>query len=168
MNREYRGITCAFTGYRPEKLPWGEDESSEACAALKKKLGDVCEALYSSGIRRFVCGMARGCDTYFCEAILALRERYGDVTVEAAIPCPEQSAAWSEADRERYMRLCRACDERTIISPKTSRTCMQERNRYMVDKSSVLVAVYDGKSGGTSFTVSYAKKRDLEIIMLEP
>jgi len=168
MSDEYRGVTCAFTGYRPEKLPWGEDESSPACEALKTKLRDVCEALYESGIRVFVCGMARGCDTFFCEAALELRSRVPGVTVEAAIPCPEQSASWDERDRERYMRLCRECDSRTVISPKFTRSCMSERNRYMVDRASVLVAVYDGKPGGTASTVAYARSHDLEIILLNP
>ena len=31
-------LTCAFSGHRPEKLPWGEDESDPRCAALKIRL----------------------------------------------------------------------------------------------------------------------------------
>ena len=27
--------TCCFTGHRPDKLPWGPDESDPRCAALK-------------------------------------------------------------------------------------------------------------------------------------
>ena len=33
-----RPCSCAFTGHRPGKLPWGEDESDLRCIALKAKL----------------------------------------------------------------------------------------------------------------------------------
>ena len=51
------------------------------------------EAAYEEGYRHFICGMAMGCDLYFCECLLALREKHADVTIEAAIPCPTQPDA---------------------------------------------------------------------------
>lgn len=60
--------------------------------------------------------MAQGCDLYFCEAVLALRERYPEVTVEAAIPCPTQADAWPEAERDRYRELVARCDMETMVS----------------------------------------------------
>ena len=57
-----RPCTCCFTGHRPEKLPWGSDETDPRCTALKRKLYDALEAAYDEGMRHFICGMARGCD----------------------------------------------------------------------------------------------------------
>ncbi len=34
--------TCCFTGHRPNKLPWGEDESDPRCLKLK---ADIAQAL---------------------------------------------------------------------------------------------------------------------------
>ena len=31
-------MICAFTGHRPEHLPWGSDERDPRCAALKTLL----------------------------------------------------------------------------------------------------------------------------------
>jgi len=160
--------SCCFSGYRPEKLPWGKDEDDLRCGALKERLAAAAERLCSSGIRHFICGMARGSDTYFCEAVLFLREGRPGVTVEAAIPYEKQSYRWSEDERGRYDRLLGMCDFVTAVSDAYSRSCMQRRNRYMVDNASVLVAVYDGKPGGTKNTVAYAKRRGLEIITIEP
>lgn len=89
MNRE---TTCCFTGHRPEKLPWREDEGDPRCLELKARLAGAVEAAYEKGMRHFLCGMARGADFYCCEAALALRERRPGVTVEAVIPCEEQAA----------------------------------------------------------------------------
>lgn len=60
MNRE---TTCCFTGHRPEKLPWREDEGDPRCLELKARLAGAVEAAYEKGMR-LLCGMARGADFY--------------------------------------------------------------------------------------------------------
>ena len=40
-----RPCSCAFTGHRPGKLPWGEDESDLRCIALKAKLRAAIDQL---------------------------------------------------------------------------------------------------------------------------
>ena len=57
-----RQCTCCFTGHRPERLPWGRREGDPRCAALKRKLYAAVNAAYESGMRYFICGMARGSD----------------------------------------------------------------------------------------------------------
>ena len=163
-----RDNSCSFSGYRPEKLPWGTREDDMRCLTVKDKLAASLERIYLSGIRHYICGMARGSDTYFCEAVLELRRKYPDVTLEAAIPCEEQAARWTEEDRCRYFRLVAQCDYETYVSHKYTRDCMIRRNRYMVDHSSILLAVYDGKFSGTMHTVEYAARRGLEIIEIAP
>ncbi len=160
--------TCCFTGHRPTKLPWKYDETNERCILLKEKLNDIAEALYLSGIRHFICGMAMGCDLYFCEILVALRQKYPDITIEAAIPCETQASRWRESERERYFRLVEQCNIETMVSRAYTCDCMMKRNKYMVDKSSVLIAVFDGTLGGTMKTIMYAKKKKLDIIQIEP
>ena len=159
-------MSCSFTGHRPEKLPWGEQERDERCLALKERIHRAVEQAYAAGYRHFICGMARGCDTYFCEEVLALRAREQDVTVEAAIPCLSQSDGWSEGDRARYHDLVARCDYETVVQEQYSSGCMQRRNRYMVDHSSLLIAVHDGRSGGTRQTIEYAFSRRNDVMVL--
>ena len=45
---------------------------------------------------------------------------------------------------------------------------MMRRNRYMVDHAAMLIAVFDGQSGGTRRTVEYAMRRGLPVTMLPP
>ncbi|MDR3309924.1 MAG: DUF1273 domain-containing protein [Oscillospiraceae bacterium] len=168
INIAERPVTCCFSGYRPEKLPWTFDEDDPRCEELKRKIADVIESLYDSGVRKFVCGMARGADMYFAEAVIALRETRAGVTLEAAIPCEEQAARWSERERARYFRLLSQCDTETFVSRRYTDDCMRRRNRYMADKSSVIITVFDGKVGGTMYTRAYAARRGLEVIDLKP
>ena len=93
--------------------------------------------------------MAQGCDLYFCEAALALRGERPGITVEAAIPCEEQTEKWPQRDRERHRRLVDSCDFETMVQRHYDRGCMLRRNRYMVDRSALLIAAFDGTAGGT-------------------
>lgn len=157
---------CCFSGHRPDKLPWGSDETDPRCLALKERIRAEVERAYDEGYRHFICGMARGADFYFCEAVLELRDQRPGVTVEAAIPCEEQAAHWSERDRDRYFRLVGLCDFETMVQHRYDRGCMLRRNRYMVDHASRLIAAYDGTLGGTMYTITYANRKGLEVILL--
>jgi uncharacterized phage-like protein YoqJ len=164
MPESDRSRCCCFTGHRPNKLPWGENEYDPRCVAVKEWLDDAVEQAYQDGYRHFLCGMALGCDLYFCEAVLRLRERHEDVILEAAIPCPQQADRWSAAQQERYRRLCALCDLETVVQPFYDRSCMLRRDKYMVSRSSRIIAVFNGTSGGTMHTLLYAIRDHLELV----
>ena len=164
MNRE---TTCCFTGHRPEKLPWREDEGDPRCLELKARLAGAVEAAYEKGMRHFLCGMARGADFYCCEAALALRERRPGVTVEAVIPCEEQAARWRERDRERWFSLVERCDNGDHAPAPLRPGVHAPAESLPVDHSAMLIAVYDGMLGGTMYTISYAMKRGLDVVTLD-
>ena len=100
-----RETTCCFTGHRPDKLPWGDDEGDPRCLALKARLNQALDRAYAAGCRHFICGMARGADLYFAEEVLALRARRPGVTLEGARPCESQADGWPEGDRRRYQAI---------------------------------------------------------------
>lgn len=162
-----RETTCCFTGHRPEKLPWGRDETDARCLKLKECLAEEIRRLWQVGVRHFICGMARGVDTYFCEAVLAFRQTHSDVTIEASIPCESQAERWPEVDRDRYFHLVEQCDFETLIQHKYDPGCMHRRNRYMVDHSARIVAVYDGTMGGTMRTLLYAQRKGLDTVIID-
>lgn len=168
-----RQESCCFTGHRPAKLPWGCNEEDPRCLALKARMADAIETAYAEGYRHFLCGMAQGCDLYFCQCALDLRARCSGVTVEAVIPCPSQADGWPKEERERYARMVEACDLETVVSAQYNSGCMLRRDRYMVDHASLLIAAFDGTAGGTRYTIEYAMKRgvsvvDLPIIACDP
>ncbi len=162
-----RQTTCCFTGHRPSGLPWGTDESDPRCLALKFELSARLEGLAAGGYRHFICGMAQGCDLYFAEAVLALRQKQPELTLEAAVPCPTQSSRWNAAQRQRYESILAQCDKVTLLQETYTRDCMMRRNRYMVDHSSVLLAAYAGSSGGTQNTILYARRQGVVDILIE-
>ena len=161
-----KNTSCCFTGHRLEKLPWRGNEKDPRCVALKERIADAVEAAYRSGIRHFICGMATGCDMYFCEAAIALRAEHEEITIEAAMPCEGQSSSWSKELQRRHARLVEDCDYLTLVQHQYTPDCMMRRNHYMVDSSSMIIAAYDGKQGGTMSTMLYAMRQGLEVVEL--
>lgn len=161
-------MTCCFTGHRPEKLPWGYHEEDERCKALKLRIYDAVEAAYGEGMRRFICGMARGCDMYCAEAVLMLREKHPDVVLEAAVPFAGQGDSWAEEQSLRWKSILERCDAVTVLQESYTPDCMHRRNRYMVDHSSLVIAVYDGSDGGTRRTLEYALRQKVPFVDIDP
>ena len=162
-----KSISCCFTGHRPAKLPWGYDERDPRCLRLKEELSARLEGVYEAGYRHFLCGMAAGCDLYFAEAVLALRESHPEVTLEAAIPCLGQADSWPRALRTRYEALVADCDEVRLLQRDYTPGCMQRRNEYMLERASLLLACYDGQPGGTRSTILSARRRGLRVILID-
>ena len=105
---------------------------------------------------------------YFCESVAQLKNSHpGEVTLEAAIPFPGQADYWPQKDRDRRNLCLDRCDFETVVQHRYSQGCMARRNRYMVDKSAMIIAVYDGiPRGGTMTTLLYAMQKNIETVIL--
>ncbi len=160
--------SCCFTGHRPNKLPWKHDEEDLRCLFLKAWIAQNIRKAWQDGYRHFICGMAQGCDMYFCEAAIDFRKSHPDLTIEAAIPFPGQSERWALDKQARWKSLVEQCDVRTVIQPGYDKGCMLRRDRYMVSRSGRIIAVFNGTTGGTMQTLAYAMQGELEIIRIDP
>lgn len=154
---------CAFTGYRPEKMCFGYNEQDERCVRLKKRLHERLEELVAEGYAHFLSGGAQGFDTFAAEEVLALREKYPWVMLEMVSPFDAQADKWSLEAQKRHERLLEKADIVTRTSRAYDRGAMFRRNRYLADNCDLLLAYYDGLSGGTRMTVEYANSIDVKV-----
>ena len=157
---------CSFTGHRAAKLPWGFNEQDPRCVQLKQQIYDAIDAIYDSGVRHYICGMANGCDMYFGEAVLELKKAKKDVTLEAAVPFAGQADHWREPEKSRWQKIYNGSDYITVVSKTYTKDCMNKRNRYMVDNCNVLLAAYNGTKGGTQNTILYGIRSKKEVIQI--
>ena len=164
-----RELVCCFTGHRAASLPWGYANSGIKYAFFKKKLLKSIEKAIKNGYLVFVSGMALGFDMMAAECVLDLKKKYPNIKLECAIPCKKQYAKWSESAIEEYKNICNAADYITLISDTFYfNGCMQKRNKYMIDKSSKVIACYNGTKGGTQQTIELAEQAGLDIDILKP
>ena len=160
-------IVC-FTGHRPNKLPWGYNESLPSCIAFKKDLYDMLEKAIQNNYTYFISGLALGIDLICAETVLELKKKYPNVKLEGAIPCANQDARWNEPSKKRYAKVVNQCDYTNVLSPVYTDDCMNERNKYMVEKSDVVIAIWNGKPSGTGNTVKFAKDKCCKIKIINP
>lgn len=156
-------ITCAFTGYRPAKLPDGGDVSSPKMQEIARRAADAIRGAVADGYRVFLCGMAQGFDMLCGELVAGLKAEFPHLKLTAVIPYNGQSGGWSMADKERYRALLQSCDDFAVLSDHYFDGCYFVRNKYLVDNSSRIICYFDGVSGGTQNTLNYAKKRGIDI-----
>ncbi len=160
---------CCFTGHRPESIPWIKNEDSDRSEKLKKILSNVIEQTICDGYTDFYCGMARGIDTLAAEILIEKMQKNKSISLHAALPCPEQHLSWTDDEKLRFENILSYASTKTIISPIYTDTCMLSRNRFMVDSSQRVIAVWNGFfRGGTGYTVRYAKKENKEIYLIRP
>ena len=159
-----RTVTCCFTGHRPEKMPFSTGAYSYDFHVFRRNLEYAIQRAILDGYRHFITGMSRGMDLWAAMLVLDFKRAYPGITLEAAIPFPEQASRWNAEDMQTYRQVLDRCDRKTVLSDSYTPGCMDRRNRYMVDCSSLLIAAYNGQSGGTRNTCAYAERMGLRIM----
>ena len=155
---ETRAKTCCFTGHR--NIPPAEREQ------LARRLELTVIELIQSGVRYFGAGGALGFDTLAAQTVLKLREEYPQIRLILVLPCRTQTRGWSAEDVRLYEAIKAAADKVRYTSEEYTRGCMLKRNRHLVDNSSVCVSYMTKNSGGTAYTVDYARKNNVRVINL--
>ena len=159
---------CALTGYRPQKMPWGEDERDPRCAEFKFRLREALEYLIGQGYTDYLSGGALGFDLMAAEIVLSLREKYPWVRLIMVIPFDGQADRWPPEQRQRRQRIIEASDRVIHISHAYEKGVLFRRNHYMVNAAELVLAVFDGRPGGTAHTVAYAHSRGVKVLRLPP
>ena len=149
-------MILAFTGHRPEHLPWRTDETDARCAALKAVLQREVSALYQrmrvslrdgARVRPVFCGSGGLWDAGNCRC-----------ESDRDAPLPQSGRALGRKDAGSLPADPRAERRGPRAGGEYSPGCMLRRNRAMVDAADVLLTVFDGSEGGTAATIRYAKK----------
>lgn len=145
--------TCCVTGHRD--IPASQEDY------IKGELRKEILLAISEGYTHFISGFAEGVDLYFTEIVVEQKAQNSGITLEAAIPYRKRL---STKDKD-FQRLIKLCDAVTVNAEAyTGKGVFMNRNKYMVQQSNRVIAVFDGReSGGTEFTIRYARKNELDL-----
>lgn len=147
-----RIATCCFTGHRPEKL-------NVPTEIIIDKLKDAIEDAFSDGFTDYITGMSRGVDIWAAEVVLELKKEFSHIRLICAIPFDGFEKDWEREWQVRYHRILLSAEEIHYICRTFSYGAYQERNKWMIDHASMVIAGYTGAAGGTRNTIEYAKEQ---------
>jgi uncharacterized phage-like protein YoqJ len=143
---------CCVTGHRA--IP---EQKKVTIAQLLRQ--EILKAI-ADGYTHFISGFATGADLLFADMVVQLKAVY-PIELEAAIPYLGRM----KTPDKTFQKLIRCCDTVKIHSDCYFKGCYARRNRYMVDQSQRILAVYDGRAtGGTAATLRYAAGKEVRIV----
>ena len=152
MTTKTKPMTIAVTG------PRALDRYVLPVLVIRKAIETVV-ALYPGAL--WLAGGAVGTDRVAVDMLLGLGQR-----VELVLPCPVDGMTlyWSEAEREALRQQIERVESVVVVNKTYSRAGYGQRNRRMVNRAQLLVAIWDSLPGsGTSMTVFEAVSRGLPI-----
>ncbi len=148
------GKTVAFSGYRPEKLPENIDP-------IIKFLEESIKQCVLDGYDTFLCSMAAGFDIMSANAVIRIKKRYENIKLIAVIPFEPK-----RKNSDEYDHIMNNADEKIVMSETSGYDTYYERNEYIVNHCDTLICYYDGRYGGTEYTIDYANKKGVPVINL--
>lgn len=158
-------MNIAITGHRPNKLGNDYALTSPLILRIKEEIIKIIDhrILQFKDIK-LITGMALGIDTLFAKIAIELK-----IPFIAAIPCIGQESKWPQKSKDIYNQLLsQAYEIVRVTTDEYTPTCMQKRNQWMVDNCNLLIAVWDGTSGGTGNCVKYTQSIKKDIIIIDP
>ncbi|MBE6758820.1 MAG: DUF1273 domain-containing protein [Ruminococcaceae bacterium] len=155
---EKRRHRCVVAGHRPERLKIEEQRVREF---LEREI----KAAYNSGMNVFICGMARGVDQWAADIVLKMKKNHPDIRLICALPYSGFEQMWSEKDKRKGEEIIAQADLIRVICGGYERSCFQRRNRWMVERASRLIAVWNGQPSGTADTIKRACETGMEVII---
>lgn len=154
-------MRIAITGHRPNKLNGDYELKSDLVNEIRNEIQNI---ITQYNINYLITGMALGIDTLF--ALLAIENK---IPFIAAIPCINQEKMWLQKSKDLYHKILKhpLCSINYISDKEYDLECMNKRNEWMVDNCDLLIAVWDGTSGGTANCIKYAVKNKKQIIYID-
>lgn len=156
----------AATGHRPPKVcGWEEYET----IGLERLVALARNSLIRLDAEEVTSGMALGWDIAVSLATINL-----GIPLIAAIPFKGQEKTWNKKSQHLYHDTLTQSQEVIYVcteemppsgwSKQKINQMMKARDRWMVDWSTTVLALYNGTSGGTSSTVDYAELQRKPIV----
>ena len=158
MNKENLILhRCCFTGHRPDKIDLGEND-------IKPILEKAIDEAIANGYITFITGMAMGTDIWAAEIVLERKKTNKELHLICALPHPGFENRRSMTEKMRFNKILKKADLVKEINNHYFTGCYQVRNEWMVDRSNLVIAIFNGQKSGTKNTIDYAKRKGIKVV----
>lgn len=176
-----RSSAVCFAGHREKSIhPYNNLYQNRDITffALKLLLARYIDIAINSGYTSFISGFAEGIDLWAASHIIKRKNEGADISLIGAIPYLHHADRFGKKYSEALKHAEFYADAVVLINPNPditystlpqginqSKTLYRDRNYFMVDNSSALIAFMNEniKWSGTLQTLNYAKKNKLKL-----
>ena len=155
--------TACFSGHRMKKMHFSKNVLKLAYSLLYQATREAIE----HGYYRFYTGMASGVDLWAAEIIIALRRSYPKLELHCVSPFPAFLNGSTGETHYQQMLVRSRADSVCFTSPHYTKDCFCKRNQYMIDHSSLLLALVVDWNSGTGQTIHMAERAGISKVVID-
>lgn len=148
--------TCFFTGHR--------DIPQDKIPEIQAKLEEAVISLIDKGVIYYAVGGALGFDTVATLTIIKLKSKYPQIRLVMILPCKNYDFSWQGKDMKVFESLKKRADKVVYTAERYYNGCMYKRNRHMAEGSGFCICYQKAPTGGTAYTINFAKSLGIHII----
>lgn len=143
---DLRPVTCCFSGYRIEKMPFRNEDCPAARELFAALDAAVAEAA-ADGCTRFLSGMSTGFDLWAAEAVLRARAAL-PVQLLCAVPFDGQADRFPLEWKRRFNRCLLAADKVYALSRSYHAGCFARcaTGLWWMHRQGSSVTMMDGRA----------------------
>lgn len=152
-------MILAVTGHRPDKLG-GYDVPNPTYMAVCEEIDRTLMEVTPDVV---LTGMALGVDQWTAEICID-----NDIPFVAAVPFEGQDGKWPKSSRDQYHKILEKAHQIVLVTKGGyAPHKMHIRNEWLIKNSDLLMAVWNGTSGGTGACIEKAQSLNHPIKLLK-
>ena len=160
-------MKICFTGHRTIE---GEYAPDGHWPDVYAKVFEIIRSFAHHGHTEFISGGALGFDQVAARAVIGVKEAGYPAKLTMALPFPGFEAKWIPKSKYELAMLVGQADKTLYVCEEGYAPWkMQKRNEWMVDDSTIVIALYGpDKTGGTLNCIHYAMTLFRPIVKIHP
>ena len=162
-------LNVCFSGHRPNKLPNQGDLSQSAMNAVYHDLLRAIDKAVANGKSNFIHGMMAGFDIIAAEAVLEIKKKHPHIRLISVLPFIENfftTKEWYGDWAKRAAEVYKHSDCGVCLAKSYYPHVYYDRNKWMIEHSSLLICYQSTDRGGTAYTVTGAERMGVPVINL--
>ncbi|MGD6856884.1 SLOG family protein [Bacillus infantis] len=165
--------TAVVSGYKPHELGIFK-RNDPAAAYIRAAIRKSLLGMLDEGLEWVIISGQPGAELWAAEEVFQLQlDEYPDLKLAVITPFLDQEQNWSDSNKEWYESVISQADFVDSVTRKAYEKPWQFRlkNQFLIEKSDVLLLVYDTEKEGTPKFIyetakSYQEKNPYEIRMI--
>ncbi len=166
-------MNACVIGPTPKQFPFDYETDYISKAVYQDELLKKAKELIENGYTHFITPMNIGAELDFADIIIFLRDEVypeSGITLETVIAHPGLHKEYTGENWMTFIGVFKSSDKKTLISKTPEPDCYEKSQKYAIDNSDAVIAVWDGSRESDVWkAIEYAsgKGKNIQYIMVD-